>query len=138
MSTTTISLSTNLPALVGQLQLALQKAMNLVAVGLQAGKGIGQFPLVLPDTAYFHQVSTNEQWTPDPTDEEWQRLVLVNGFRDVSEAIGHFLDEAQLILAVWSLAALEKQRERLTGADWNEIVGARAKRFHRLGLPDKI
>jgi hypothetical protein len=134
MPTTNLAISVNLGALTGQLQLTLQRAMNLVAIGLQAGKNIAQHPLVFPDTAMFHQLASNEEWTPEFTAAEWKRWTLRNGFRDAAEAVNSFFEEVQGILAVFSLQI----KKGLTGADWNDVVDSRMKRFHRLGLPDKI
>lgn len=133
----TIQLSTNLAALSAQLQFDLQKALNLVAVGLHASEAVQKAPFSLPKTAFFQQFAPNDHWTAEHTACEWERWVLRNGFRDVSELIASFLENGQKILANWHLVALQRTR-KLIGADWNEVIVSREKKFHRLGLPEKL
>lgn len=138
MSNTHISIDINLAALQGQLQRVLRHAMNLVAVGLRAEKELSKFPLDLPDTNMHLRFDTRQQWTSEQVGQEWRRWILTNGFRDTSEAVGGFLEGVQSVLGYWELIQVQDKGTTLTGAVWNDMTVGRTRRFHRLGLPDKI
>jgi len=57
------------------------------------------------------------------------------GLRDCVEAVGFFLERLRLACALYWLTS----KDQFTGAEYHDNLGANAeKRFHRLGLPDKI
>ncbi|HWP37465.1 MAG TPA: hypothetical protein VNL18_07935 [Gemmatimonadales bacterium] len=128
----------NLHGITNQLQLSLQRSMNLVAVGLQHGLTLSSVPPALPDTTIGFRFASNQQWNADQTRNEWNRWILTNGFRDVSEAIHTTLEEVQTVLAHWELASIQTAGKQVKVSDWNDIVVARGRRFHKLGLPDKL
>lgn len=111
--------------------------MSLVAIGLNAAKGISSEALQMPDITTDHQFDSSNPWTVEQATAAWQTWVLRNGFRDIAEAISGLLEEAQSVLSYWSLVSIQQGRQ-LRGEDWNELVVNRGLRFHRLGLPDKV
>jgi hypothetical protein len=133
-----ISISINLAAMTSQLQRILQRAMNLVAMGLNAGKSTSPIPFELPDSTVTFQFAANEQWTSEHASQEWNRWVLCNGFRDAAEAVGAFLEEVQSVLAYWALTERQDSSGGIRGTDWHELIVGRGQKFHRRGLPDKI
>jgi hypothetical protein len=111
--------------------------MSLVAIGLNAKKGISTEDLQLPEVTTYHHFDSTNQWTVEQAGEGWESWVLRNGFRDVAEAISGLLEETQSVLSYWQLVKIQDSRP-IQGEDWNEMVVSRGSRFHRLGLPDKI
>lgn len=132
-----LSISINLGGLTGRIQKYLRASMSLVAIGLNAKKGISTEDLQLPEVTTHHQFDSTNQWTVEQAGEAWQSWVLRNGFRDVAETISGLLEEAQSVLAYWQLAKIQEGRA-IRDEDWNEMVVSRGSRFHRFGLPDKI
>lgn len=119
------------------MQRLLRRAMNLVAIGLHAQKEVTQDTLSLPDVTIHHQFDASNQWTVEQAQVEWKTWILINGFRDVSEALGGVLEEAQSILSYWQISLIQQKREVLS-EDWNSIVVHRGKQFHRRTLPQKF
>lgn len=133
-----LSVHINLAGLTDAAQRSLQRAMNLVAVGLQADDGIGQASGRLPDATMAFQFASNEPWTAERTSAEWKQWVLLNGFRDAAESVSIVLEEARTVLAFWGLEKLQEQQGSLSGADWQRATVNEGRSFHRLGFPDKI
>lgn len=137
MTTQHINVQVNFGAPLGQLQHAIQRTIHLAALGLNATPRLTQDDLQLPGTSISLQLAGPTPWPIDEAREGFEQWLLMNGLRDATEAISGFLEETRTGLAVWQLA-IRSRSGPVTGADWNEATGSQQRRFHRLGLPDKI
>jgi hypothetical protein len=133
-----LNIRVNLDGLVGQLQNSLQATINLTALGLQSIERLGDVDLALPGTSMQIALGSPTFWDTERRQSEFRHWVLVNGFRDAAEAIGTLLEEARRVLAIWRLVYEVGRDGKVRAEDWNEEVMSASKRFHRLGLPDKI
>lgn len=133
-----ISINVNLNGLRGELLRALQRATYLVACGLGSGEVITEEMFALPDVAFQMRYTSHINWSEEDAKKEFTEWVLLNGFREVTESIGVFLESAHRVLSLWSIAGKQQEGLQITGADWHEIMQGGEKRFHRLGLPDKL
>jgi hypothetical protein len=125
----------DLRALIDGLHRAVLRSYDIVAFGLQAADTAPVGELQLPG-AFFHMGDPN---SPDRTWETakaaFKTWVLGAGLRDCVEAVGALLEEGRKVCAFWSFGP---GRVQVTGEEWNRRVVQGARRFHRLGLPDKI
>jgi hypothetical protein len=138
MATQLIHINVNLAAMISELQIAIQRVINLVALGLNANTGLPKGFQKLPGAYFEVSLAQNLSWDEEKSKSEFFKWVLINGFRDASELVNNFLETANRVLSVWELVIKQKGEAKLTGEDWNEIIINGSKRFHRLGLPDKI
>src|SRR5215213_9112239 len=111
--------------------------MSLVAIGMNGKEGITEDTLAMPDLTMHHQFDNTNRWSIEEAKNAWQSWVLRNGFRDIAEALGWLLEEAQSVLASWEVVFLQKTKA-VQGEDWNEIIVHRGQQFHRRTLPQKI
>jgi hypothetical protein len=123
----------NLAGLTARIQRSLRRATNLVAIGLNAPTTTSSETVTGGGIEFRY--ATNEPWTPDTAQHEWVQWILLNGFRDAAESLAIVLEEARVVLAAWRL---KLDRSEVTLSDWQETIGKEGRRFHRLGLPDKI
>ena len=133
-----LKLRVNLDGLVGQLQTSLQAVINLTALGLQSVDRVGELDLTLPGTSMQMAIGGPALWETERRENEFRRWILVNGFRDAAEATGTLLEEVRRVLGVWRLVYELSRDGKIAAEDWNEEFVRKSKRFHRLGLPDKI
>jgi hypothetical protein len=127
-----------LDGLRGELQRSLQRAIYLVACGLQATEQITGDMLKLPDEAFQMIYTSHLKWTDAEARSEFTEWVLLNGFREVIESVSSFLESGHRVLSFWKVAEKQRGGVLITGADWNETIHAGGNRFHRLGFPDKL
>lgn len=137
-SVTQVSVDVNLGGMLGHLQLLVQRTMNLVSLGLQAGRTLPTQHVELPDTSIAFSIDRSLRWEPETAKAEFTNWLLVNGFRDASEAVAAFLESIRTVVAFWHLATSQSQKGKLRGTDWNERVVDESKKFHRLGLRQKF
>ena len=123
----------NLAGLTARIQRSLRRATNLVAIGLNAPTTTTSETVTGGGIEFRY--ATNEPWTPDTAQHEWVQWILLNGFRDAAESLAIVVEEARVVLAAWRL---KLDKSEVTLSDWNETIGREGRRFHRLGLPDKI
>jgi hypothetical protein len=91
----------------------------------------------LPGTSISLSFAGPNPWPIEEAREGFQHWVLGNGLRNASEAISGFLEAARAVLAVWQVA-IRNRTESITDVDLHEATVNQQRRFHRLGLPDKI
>ena len=138
MKTVNLHVNFNLDALIGKLQRMVQKSINNVTLGLYSNPEVPDDFIKIPGVSFALSLVTPESQDIETLKSEFHDWVLINGFRDASESISSFLEEAYGVLAFWQLLDRQNQTNSLMGNDWNELVIQGAKKFHRLGLPDKI
>lgn len=63
------SIHINLAALTSRIQRHLQASINLVAIGLNAKKGISMEDLQLPEVTTHHKFDSSNQWTVEQAGE---------------------------------------------------------------------
>ncbi len=133
-----LSIRVNLDGLVGQLQNSLQATINLTALGLRSIERLGEVDLALPGTSMQIALGGATSWDTGRREGEFRRWILVNAFRDAAEATGTLLEEVRRVLAIWRLVYEVSRDGKIRAKDWDEGVVKASKRFHRLGLPDKL
>jgi hypothetical protein len=126
----------NLGALLSQLHNTIQRTIYLAALGLNAPPRLTQEDLQLPGTSISLSFG-GLAWPIEEAREGFTQWILGNSLRDAAEAISGFLEETRTVLAMWQLG-IRNRSEVITGADWHEATVSQRRRFHRLGLPDKI
>jgi len=133
-----INIQINLAGLIGELQRSIQRTINLVTSGLEAKQYVTGESLRLADTSFGITLDNNLIWDREQAQKEYSKWLLINGFRDVTESAGLFLESVHNILSYWELGIRQKEEGKLTGGHWNEIIVAGGRRFHSLGFPDKL
>lgn len=129
-----VQIHIDLAAMLGGLQRSLQRIIDLASFGLIAAERATNGDLSLPG-AYFHVATAgNERRNFAAARTEFCTWVLCNGLRESVESISLMLEEARSVCAYWSFGS----RAMVSGEEWNQRIVAEGKRFHRLGLPDKI
>ena len=133
-----MSVPVDLRLAIGGLQTTLQRSVRLVAIGLRATLDPAASEAGLPNVTMGIQFSPAETWTHDQARQEFGTWLLTNGFRDVSEGIGTFLEGVRQVLAFWAITNYGKGPTSIDGEEWNEKLVREAKKFHGAGLPDKL
>lgn len=138
MENETLNVTINLDALRNELRVSLQRTISLVSAGLQSIEGIDADNLRLPTNSMTMMYTSSLKFTPEEIKKEYCSWVLANGFRDSIECVGSFLESAHQVLSLWKLFGKQNEITQIKGADWNSIFVDGAKKFHRLGFPDKL
>lgn len=134
-----VHINVNLDGLLGSLHRDVQRVTNLVAVGIQSPVVLDEESLAIHSDPISFRFGNAPPWgSTDDARSDYQDWVYGNGLRDVLESVGSFLEEVRQVLALWALGDRQAAGERLTGASWNTEMEDAAKRFHRLGFPDKV
>jgi len=133
-----VNIKIDLNGLIAELQRAVQRSVNLVSVGLASSVRIDTIPKNLPGSFMSFTPAESAKWNIDTAKSEFTNWILINGFRDSTESIGAFLESAYKVVCFWKLSGKRNEKGQVVGEDWNEFVVDRPRRFHRLGLPDKI
>ncbi len=133
-----INIQINLAGLIGELQRSVQRTIDLVASGLETKQYVTGESLRLPDTSMGITLDKNLKWDRERAQKEYSKWVLINGFRDVTEGTGLFLESVHQILSYWGLGIRMKDEGPLTGEHWNEMIVKGGRHFHGLGFPDKV
>jgi hypothetical protein len=138
MATKSIKVTINLDALRGDLQRSLQRAIYLVASGLNAADHVRSENLYLQGKSTNMVYDSSLNWNTEQLRGEFNTWLLSNGFRDSIEAINSFLKPAHKIMSAWELAYRQNKGEVLTGADWQKVTIDGTNKYHKYGFPDKI
>jgi hypothetical protein len=130
----------------GEIQAALQRAIDLVGFGLQAADVSTPADLTLPGVTGHVTAAADRAMTVEAARAEFRSWVLANGLREGVEAIGPALEWARKTCFIWTRRGSATRKEdgkiqlsaTLTGAEWNDGIVAAASKFDRLPLPEKI
>lgn len=134
-----VHVNVNLDGLLGSLHRDIQRVTNLVAVGIQSPVVLDEESLAIRSDPVSFRFGNAPPWASrDDARSDYQDWVYGNGLRDVLESVGIFLEEIRQVFALWSLGDRQRAGEQLTGNIWNTELEDAARRFHRLGLPDKV
>jgi hypothetical protein len=121
-----------------QLQRALQRTIYLVSGALNSSTYIEEAHLKLPDIGIEATFDSSLKWSTDEVRNNLKEWTLQNGFRDTVESLSAFLEEIHRICSVWSLIKKQERGQTLTGKDLQNFNEVEPRKFHRLGLPDKL
>lgn len=136
---TEVLVNVNLDALLGALHRDIQRITNLVAVGIQSPITLDEDSLAIRSESMQYRFGSSPPWkSKDEARADYEDWVFGNGFRDIIESVGAFLESVRQVLGLWSLGDRQKAGEELSGASWGDEMQDAAKRFHRLGFPDKV
>jgi hypothetical protein len=134
-----VQITVNLDALIGTLHTALQRVIYLVTTGLQSPMRVDPGSMHLQPVGFQVVLAQHLPWTAEGAAEQYVAWTLANGFRDSSEAMAAFLEDAHAACSFYSLKGHSNAAGRIAASLWNDIVGPSAvKRFHKLSLPDKL
>ncbi len=106
----------------------------MVAFGLQAAERFDTPRLVMPNTRLVMQLSSDAAaWDVTEVRKAFANWTIACGLRELIEEFSEALALAREFLAAWALGSGE-----IRGEDWNHRMVDEGRRFHRLGLPDKL
>jgi len=121
--------------LLGVLQTALQRATDMVCVGLSHPGSVDTANLRMAGSFLNFVPAQQQRPNSDAVVRDFRVWAVGCGLRDCVEATNVFLEQLRFACAMYWLAG----KGQFTGADYHETLGPKpAKRFHRLGLPYKI
>ena len=129
---TAINITVNLPALLGQLQVALQRLSDLVAVGLAGAAKVEENDYREPTSFASLEIASDHRMTLDMARDEFQTWCLKNSFTEAIDLVGVFLEECRTIAAVYRLPG------SCSGGEFNKAFVHDKKKFHEQGFPAKI
>jgi hypothetical protein len=143
-STNPMSLELVLPG--AAMQRGIQRAMDLVAFGLQAAEGSLPTELSIPNA--FGQVisAPDRAKKPEEAREEFRSWVIANGLRECVEAVAPALEWARRFCFMWTRdgAAVPlpdgkfQLQARFTGEEWDKEIVVGGRKYDRLPFPEKI
>jgi hypothetical protein len=133
-----VQFQVNLDAPRAQLQRALQRSIYLVSGALNSGAYIEDAHLKLPDIGIEATFDSSLKWSTEEVRHHLKEWTLQNGFRDIVESLGAFLEEIHRICSVWALVKKQEGGQTLSGKDLQNLNEVEPKKFHKLGLPDKL
>lgn len=137
MPTQHFTVRIHLDGLKGELTRTLQSTILLVAAGLQNLDLINPHSLELPVSIKMI-LDPNLQWSKEEIGRYYSEWMLSNGFRDAIEAVGGFLEESHRVLSIWDLVGVRTGSSKISGKQWNTEIVAGGRKFHALGLPNKL
>jgi len=129
---TEINIAVNLPALLGQLQVRLQRLNDLVRIGLAGAAKVEENDYRESAPFASLQIASDKRMSLRKAREEFQTWCLKNSFTEAVDLVSAFLEECRTI------AALYRLNGRCSGADWNRAYLQDRKKFHEMGFPAKI
>lgn len=138
MENETVNVTINLDGLRNELRVSLQRAICLVSAGLQTAVAVDVDNLQLPTNSMTMTYAPNLKFSAEEIIQQYSSWVLTNGFRDSIECVSTFLESAHQVLSIWKLLGKQNESVRVTGSEWNAVFVDGAKKFHRLGFPDKL
>lgn len=130
----TIRLRLNLGALLGNIRVSLQRIIDLVAYGLSSAEHELPPTLGIPGAFISYGTAGDQHLAPDDLRDQFRTWLVGCGLRDAVEEISGFLEEIRRACAAVDLA----QQPNLSSTRWNQLFVEQGKKFHRLGLPDKL
>lgn len=133
-----MNININLAGLLAELQRAVQRTINLVASGLETKQYVTGEYLRLPDTSFGITLDSKLKWSREQAQREYSKWVLSNGFRDMTEGAGLFLDSVHNILAYWDIGIRVRDQGPITMGDWDKMIIKGGASFHELGFPHKL
>lgn len=135
MAEYSITLHVNLAAVTSHLQRVLQGTIDLTSFGLMAAeRAQNEEGLKWPGAWFQLSTAGNEALDFDGASADFKQWVVAAGLRDGIEAVGYFLEEVRKVCAAWSFSG----RPSILGEEWISKMEREPKKFHRLGLPDKM
>jgi hypothetical protein len=137
MSVTQIKVQLNPNAISFKLDSELQRAEHFVWIGLNIPDPDLAL-LEVPDRHLHFGLQVFPVWGPDEAKKQFSTWVLTNGFRAIAEAIASPLEELHRVATMLALVDEYGGASQLNIADWQGACDAAGRRFHVLGLPDKM
>lgn len=133
-------------SLMGEIQGAIQRSIDLVSFGLQAADRLEIESLEIPGVRFRVGPAQNLAMEIEQAREEFRTWVLSNGLRDCVDAIGPSLEWARKTCFLWTregeVTELEEDKLRLSvqlsGEEWNVHMINEASVFDRLGLRKQL
>jgi len=126
-------LNVNVMALQARLMVTLQHILDVLAISRLGVDRASESDYA--STSFFAVFPAQQARLPYAVvQQEASRWHLRTTFRDALEATGIYLDGCRTVTALFKLAA----GGALTVGTYQKVVTQEAKKFHRLGIPEKI
>jgi len=130
----------------GEIQKAIQKAIDLASFGLQAAEHLEIDSLHIPGLRFQLAPAQNLAMDVEQVRAQFRAWVLANAIRDCVDAIGPSLEWARKICFFWTregeIHKLEDGKLRLSaqisGEDWNKHIIDEANQFEYWPLRKKL
>ena len=121
-------------ALLLKLQVAIQRAIEMVSFGLVATEIAPNQGMALPAAIIQLMLAPGLNQGFDTLKHSFGNWIIANAIRDCNEALNAYLDRTQEICAVWSLKAGIK----ITGEEWKRRMEKDTEKFRGLPFPEKF
>jgi hypothetical protein len=129
-----LSLRVDLAGLQASLFVRLQRLLDVLAVSVLGAERVDDAAYASFATFININPAANQRLSREAAVKEAADWYLRCVFRDAIEATGEFLEGCRNVAAIYATAGSGK----LTVGEFQKIVGIAAKKFHKLGLPEKI
>ena len=133
-----INCEINLDAPKGELQRAIQRIIYLVSGALNSTSQIEDTQLKLPEIDIEVNFDSSLECSPKELSTQLKNWILQNGFRDGVESLSTFLESIHNTCSALSMIQKQNSEQVLTDKNWENLMGADRKKFHKLGFPDKL
>jgi hypothetical protein len=135
MGTPELTIGLNLGAILGALQRSIQRTLDLVSFGLQAAEKAKDIDrLLLPGIKFHFSIAENRKLDVESARKEFRQWAIGAGLRDCVEAVSPLMEEARSVCALYLLA----EKKRIRTDELQKKVFAAMRKYHKVGLPDKI
>lgn len=133
-------LQISLAGVQGELEISLQHTIDIVKFGLTAAEEAIEKELAYPGSTIGYSTAAKAMLSFPEAKYRFHLWTLTNGMRDAVEIVSAFLETARSACAATMLVAKTQSgsKRELSILDWNSQVQNDARKFHKLGLPDKI
>jgi hypothetical protein len=127
-----VNVQVNLPVALGKLQVQLQRLSDLVSIGVTGLRKVDEAEY--QESPFFAsvQLASNDRLSFAEIKDEFTYWCLRNSFTDAIDQVSAFMEECRLIARLYHMGS------KVTGAEWNDAVVDERRKFHKLGLPDKV
>lgn len=129
-----LRINVDLNSLAGGLQRSIQRTADLVRLGLSsADQPLSGSPWTPASGIHYFAASPRDLDSAELR-TDFRVWVVSNGFREIVEQAQAFIEQVRRVCAALSFEA----GSLVAPDEWNRRVNKDARRFHRLGLPDKL
>lgn len=127
-----VKIKVNLPAVLRQMQVQLQRLSDLVTIGLAGALKVAKTDYDVAPEFMSLQIASNERMPFEAARDDFQAWCLKNSFKEAIDLVSAFLEECRTVATLFRLAG------RCSGADWNRGLVTEKQKFHDFGFPRKI
>jgi hypothetical protein len=127
-----IHITVNLTGLLGGLLISLQRLIDRVSIGLVGAAKVNEVDYAQPQQFAAIQLAPNHRLALAEAREDFESWCLKNSFTEAIELLSAFLEQGRTIAASYKLGS------PCSRVDFEKAWHHDRRKFHRLGLPEKI